>query len=182
MNGMIERLRARAERIGRAGIVGIALIAFAAAFYGSAVAPLEVEVDALRAEAARLETEFRMSGKLPRDAKATTAEQLAAFYAFFPRPESSPDWLGKIHAAAKAKGIVLQSGEYRLDRRTDQRLTRYQITLPVSGTYPQIRAFIGDVLAEVPAVALEEITLRRESAASPTIEARIRFALFLGSA
>ena len=182
MNGILEQLRAHAERIGGTGVAGIALMAFAAAFYGSAIAPLEAEVAKLRAEAARLEAKFGLGGKLPGAPNGDAGEQLATFYAFFPRSDSSPAWLAKIHAAAQAKGIVLQSGEYRLDRRADQRLARYQITLPVTATYPQIRAFIGEVLAEVPAAALEEITLRRESAASPTVEARIRFALFLGSA
>ena len=120
--------------------------------------------------------------RVPAGAKGTVAEQLAAFYAFFPPAQSSPDWLGKIHAAAKAKGLVLQSGEYKLERSTDSRLARYQIVLPVTGSYAQLRGFVGQVLADVPAAALEEITLRRESVASPRLEARIRLTLFLGSA
>jgi hypothetical protein len=52
----------------------------------------------------------------------------------------------------------------------------------VVGSYGQIRGFVGQVLADVPAAALEEITLRRESAASPTLEARIRLTLYLGRA
>jgi Tfp pilus assembly protein PilO len=96
--------------------------------------------------------------------------------------QSSPDWLGKIHAAARSKGLALRSGEYRLERAADQRFARYQITLPVVGSYAQIRGFVGQVLADVPAAALEDITLRRESASSPSLEARIRLTLYLGGA
>lgn len=181
MNGTLGRLRAHADRLGRAGVIGIALIAFAAAYYGSTVAPLEASLTRLRAEAAALQEKLRMGGSLARQTKVSTAEQLATFYAFFPRPDSSADWLGKIYAAAKAQGIALQSGEYRLERSPDQRLARYQITLPVTGSYAQLRAFVGAVLTDVPAAALEEISLRRESVSSPTLEARVRFTLFLGS-
>jgi Tfp pilus assembly protein PilO len=181
MNGSMGRLRAHAERIGWPGVAGVALFAFGAIFYGSTIVPLESELANLRTEATKLEEQLRMGGKLARSAKSNTAEQLATFYAFFPRSDSSPNWLAKINAAAKTHGITLQSGEYRVERRAEQRLTRYQITLPVVGSYGQIRAFVGEVLAEVPAAALEEITLRRDNVASPIVEARIRFTLFLGS-
>jgi len=177
----VARLREKVEAIGTAGVVGLALLVFAVTLYATAVAPLGQERARLRAEADRMRDRLQMSGS-PAGAKGTLAEQLATFYAFFPPPQSSPDWLGKIHAAARAKGLVLQSGEYRLERSPDLRLARYQITLPVTGSYAQLRGFIGQVLADVPAAALEEITLRRESVASPRLDARIRLTLYLGSA
>jgi Tfp pilus assembly protein PilO len=181
MNGLVERLRESIEALGTAGVIGVALLVFAATLYGTAVVPRAAERTALQAEAERLRERLQMSGS-PAGAKGTLAEQLATFYAFFPPTQSSPDWLGKIHAAAKAKGLVLQSGEYKLERSADSRLARYQITLPVTGSYAQLRGFVGQVLADVPAAALEEITLRRESVASPRLEARIRLTLYLGSA
>jgi Tfp pilus assembly protein PilO len=181
MNPYVARLRARVESLGTAGVVGVALVVFAATLYATAVAPLSAERARLRAEAERMQQRLQMSGS-PAGVKGTLAEQLATFYAFFPPPQSSPDWLGKIHAAAKAKGLVLQSGEYKLERSPESRLARYQITLPVTGSYAQLRGFVGQVLADVPAAALEEITLRRESVSSPRLEARIRLTLYLGSA
>jgi hypothetical protein len=180
MNAVIARLRAAVDQLGRSGVVGIALLGFTVAFYFSAVAPLATELASLGAEADDLDRRLQMGGASA--SKGTPAEQLATFYAFFPSPQSSPDWLGKINAAARAKGLVLRSGEYKLERSADQRLARYQITLPVAGSYAQIRGFVGQVLADVPAVALEEITLRRESVSSPTLEARIRLTLYLRSA
>jgi hypothetical protein len=182
MNAAIAHLRAAVEQFGRAGVVGIALVAFAVAFYFSAVAPLATELAGLRVEADDLERRLQMGGPGAGGMKGTPAEQLATFYAFFPSPQSSPDWLGKIYAAARAKGLVLRSGEYKLERSADLKLARYQITLPVAGSYAQIRGFVGQVLADVPAAALDEITLRRESVSSPTLEARIRLTLYLRSA
>jgi len=180
MNAALGRLRAAVDRLGRSGVVGIALLGFTVAFYFSAVAPLATELASLRTEADDLQQRLQPGGSS--GAKGTPAEQLATFYAFFPPPQSSPDWLGKINAAARAKGLVLRSGEYKLERSADQKLARYQITLPVVGSYAQIRGFVGQVLADVPAAALEEITLRRESVSNPTLEARIRLTLYLRSA
>jgi Tfp pilus assembly protein PilO len=181
MNAAIGRLRESVEALGSTGVIGVALLVFAAGLYATAVLPLADERASLRAEAERMQTRLQMSGS-PAGRRGTLAEQLATFYAFFPPPQSSPDWLRKIHTAAKAKGLVLQSGEYKLERSSEARLARYQITLPVVGSYAQIRGFVGQVLADVPAAALEEITLRRENVASPRLEARIRLTLYLGSA
>jgi len=180
MNLLVERLRAVVESLGRVGVVGVALAAFAAALYFSAVVPLANERAALRAEAEDLERRLRVGGVAA--GKGTPAEQLATFYAFFPASQSSPEWLGRINAAARANGLVLRAGEYKLERAVGDKLLRYQVTLPVVGSYAQIRGFVGQVLADVPAAALEEITLRRESASSPALEARIRLTLFLRSA
>lgn len=181
MNPTVARLRAKVEALGAAGVVGVALLVFAVTLYATAVAPLGRERARLSAEAEQMQQRLHLSGS-PGGSKGSLAEQLARFYAFFPPPQSSPDWLRKINAAAKAKGLVLQSGEYKLDRSPDSRLARYQITLPVTGSYAQLRGFVGQVLADVPAAALEEITLRRESVSSPRLDARIRLTLYLGSA
>jgi hypothetical protein len=180
MSPGVGRARAAVEQLGRAGVVGIALGTFAAALYFSAVAPLATELADLRAEADDLDRRLQLGGAAA--SQGTPAEQLATFYAFFPSPQTSPDWLAKINAAARAKGLVLRAGEYKLERSAGEKLARYQITLPVAGSYAQIRGFVGQVLADVPAAALEEITLRRESVSSPTVEARIRLTLYLRSA
>jgi Tfp pilus assembly protein PilO len=179
---MINELRARMEGLGWAGVAGIALAVFAVALYFFSIAPLERALAERRVEAAALQERLRMGEPIGREPKAGANEQLATFYSFFPASTSSPDWLGKIHAAATSKGLVLQSGEYKLERRPDQKLARYQITLPVTGSYGQIRNFLSEVLAEVPAAALEDITLKRESATSAMLEGRIRLTLYLGSA
>lgn len=179
MRDFIDRARSEIERLGRLGVAGIALLVFAATYQLTAVAPLDAELSELRTQADALRKRLSMHGS-PADApRAGAPEQLATFYAFFPAAQSSPDWLGKIHLAARAKGLQLQSGEYALERTADQKLARYRITLPVVGSYAQIRGFVAQVLADVPAAALDEISLRRESVSSPALEARIRLTLYL---
>lgn len=181
MNGWVERLRREVGRLGTAGVVGIGLIVFAVAFYFSAVRPAEQARDALRAEAGELERELRMGGSLA-SREATPSEQLAAFYAFFPAAATTPELLKRINAAAESKGLVLQSGEYRMQRAAGARLGRYEITLPLKGSYAQIRGFVAEVLAAVPAAVLEEVNLRRENIQSARLEARVRFTVYVGGA
>jgi hypothetical protein len=175
----LGRLREELERLGWPGVVGLGLLAFAVMIAVSALLPLRAEVARLRSEADELQ---RRIGGGERAARPQVRDQLATFYAFFPPSGSSPDWLGKIHAIAQAKGVQLASGEYRLERAPSPRLRRYQMTLPVQGTYAQIRGFVGEVLEQVPAAVVEEVSLKRESVESQRVEARVRLTLYLGSA
>jgi hypothetical protein len=55
------------------------------------------------------------------------------------------------------------------------------MTLPVRGSYTDVRGFVNDVLDTVPAIALEELVLKRESVDEPELEAQVRFLLYLGA-
>jgi hypothetical protein len=176
----LGRLREELERLGWPGVVGLGLLAFAALIAVSTLLPLRGEVVRLRDAADALQR--RIGGGDRAGARPQAQEQLATFYAFFPPPDSTPDWLGRIHSIAQAKGVQLASGEYRLERAASPRLRRYQMTLPVQGTYAQIRGFVGAVLEQVPAAVLEEVSLKRENVETQRVEARVRLTIYLGSA
>ena len=179
MNALLRELRDAAGRLGWTGRLGLVLLAAALVLHVVRVMALEREIDALQTEAGNLQQRLRSGQGLGSKPNETSAEQLAAFYAYFPTSDAAPALLGKIHAAAAANGIVLRSGEYKFDRQPDQKLARYSITLPVVGSYSQLRKFIATVLADVPAGAIDEIQMRRESIANTTLEARIRLSLYL---
>ena len=179
MKALLDPLRERVDALGRAGVVGIALLAFCAVAWFSGLGPARDERDQLRAESDKLERRNRSAQSAAR--VPTAPEQLATFYAFFPSAASTPEWLGRIHAAAKANGLTLTTGEYKLAKAGSPRLVRYQITLPVQGTYPQIRGFIGAVLQDVPAAVVEELALKRDNAESARLEARVRITVYLAA-
>lgn len=87
--------------------------------------------------------------------------------------------LGDVQVAAAHNGLSLEKGEYRLLRDAQFPLARYQITLPVSGSYAQVRGFVNEVLDRVPSAALEDLTMKRESIGAPQLESRVRLVLFL---
>ena len=182
MNPYVARLREKVEALGTAGVVGVALLVFAATLYATAVAPLAQERARLQAEAephaATPEDErfppWRAEARSPNSSRRSTRSSR--------RRRARPTGSARSTRRRKPRASCSQSGEYKLERSPDSRLARYQITLPVTGSYAQLRGFVGQVLADVPAAALEEITLRRESVSSPRLDARIRLTLYLGSA
>lgn len=176
-----SQIRDAVDRIGIYGVIGVALLIAVITVYFAVLVPMTHNVSALNGQVEALQKEFRMSGKRFRR-PATANEQLQNFHAFFPRLQSTPEWLGKIDAAAKANDLTLRAGEYKLEHRTDERLMRYQMILPVSGTYTQIRGFLAGVLKSLPAASIDEISLQRDDIKKSTVEARIRLTLYLASA
>jgi Tfp pilus assembly protein PilO len=159
------------------GLLGLTLAIVAIGFYAAGVRPLQARAAGLKSEAETLAEQLGTRG--PVAPPPTQRSQLSNFYAFFPVIESLPELLGRVQAAANANHLQLEKGEYRLSQEREFPLARYQVTLPVRGTYPQVRGFVNDVLDAVPAAALEELALKREQASDPEVEARVRFAVFL---
>lgn len=167
--------------LGWAGALGVMLIVFAAAFYISAVKSLKQETTARREEATRLNARLRIGMSSPAAIKPGLPQQLHTFYEFFPPPRTLPDWLARLNEIAGKHGLALERGEYKWIQERGWRLQRYQMILPVKGNYEQIRAFVADLLVAVPALAVNEITLKREGIAATTVEAQIKLTLFLGA-
>lgn len=161
------------------GWAGLALLAVALGVYAFGIRPGTVRLHALEREAVEL---ARQTGGRAQPAEPVTGRgQLSNFYAFFPLSEALPDVMARIEAAAREHDLVLERGEYRFGREPEFRLARYQMTLPVRGSYSDVRGFVNDVLDTVPAIALEELVLKRETVDEPELEAEVRFLLYLGA-
>ena len=178
---MIGRLTARmhqwTDALGAAGIVGIGLAVFAAALYASSVAPARDELKRLQTHAARADSDGG-EGYAHLNAAASSAEQLERFQRRLPPFSEAPALVLKLHAIAAANGVVLETGEYQPLRDRNTNITRYQITLPLKASYPQVRLFLAQLLDEVPAVSLDEISIRRESIDARAAETRVRLTAY----
>ena len=170
------------EKIGWPGLAGLACGLAALLLQATVGSSLALQRDGLQAQASAWRERLQTSGVAGPSRDESTTAQLIRFYAGFPGVESAPDWLARIQAAARHSGIVLQAGEYRLEQRSGERLQRYAIVLPVRGSYAQLRGFVDRVLSDIPSAALDDIELRRESATSPALDARIRLTLYLKAA
>ena len=62
-------------------------------------------------------------------------------YEFLKKERSTADWLAKLHGIGTATGVQLRSASYRTQP-TEGRIERYEIVLPASGSYAQIRDFL----------------------------------------
>ena len=140
-----------ADQIGIAGVAAIALLALALAFSHLVLNPLQQRSAALQ---------DRMSRKGP--AAQPGADKVAAVYEYLKKDEDTTDWLAKLHGIAGATGVQVKSASYRTQP-TDGRIVRYEIVLPVSGNYAQLRDFLKRALAEIPVLSLDQLNLKRES-------------------
>lgn len=171
------RLRTAIERLGRVGGFGLALLFGCAVFFVAAVRPVEQELEALQEQ--RVAEELaRRSGRPVVDSVA----QLNEFMDFFPQAGSITHWLGRVYAAAGKERLLLVQGTYKVRGESGVGLVAYQVTLPVRGTYLQVRRFIGQVLADVPAASLESVQFQRERSADGAIDAKVVFALHVREA
>jgi hypothetical protein len=165
----LRRLDLRRE-LGPLGSAALALLAAALAFAAFVVQPLELKSRSLAARVARTPA--------PEGAPASAAaEQLGALYQYLGKAEQTTDWLAKLYAIGRATGVELQSASYRSEQAG--RIERYQIVLPVSGSYLQMRQFLDRALAEIPVLSLDQMTLKRESRREGAVQAELHLTLHM---
>lgn len=144
-------------------LVAGGLLAFGGGLYFSVVAPAQDELEAMQSRLLALREEARAAehakSKLT---QLSTPSQLAAFYKFFPSERSIPDWIEKISGAAARNHLNLNQAEYQVIRDKTSKLLLYQVTLPVKASYPNLRGFIGDVLAGIPIASLDNVKFERK--------------------
>ena len=161
------------ERIGIAGIAAIALLAAALLFSNFVVRPLEGRNSLL------VETSARHGRKA--DA-GVPGEKVAAVYAYLQKEEATTDWLAKLHGIGSATGLQLRSASYKT-LPAEGRIVRYEIVLPVSGSYGQIRDFLKRTRAEIPVLSVDQLTLKRverkEAGAPSALQAELRLTLHM---
>lgn len=103
-------------------------------------------------------------------------------------PVSSPQWLATLPGAAERQqrladllelGIRLGLDGARTEHRltTSEGLERLRVTMPVSGSYAQLRRFIAAALAHDPALSLDAVKLRRASPLATEVDAELQWSL-----
>ena len=170
------RLRAAVHHLGRVGAFGVALLFGTAVFYFSALRPAQEEFAAMQR---RLERAERLAPNPRGSATSSTMEQ---FVEFFPSLDSTPRWLRSVYSIAEREKLELLQGTYRLSEDPALMIARYRISLPVRGSYLQIRRFIAGTLNEVPIASLEGVVFQREKVSDGAVEASVTFTLHLRSA
>ena len=164
-----QRLR---TELGLLGIASLVLIACGIAFQAAVLQPLEARRSALEQRVAQGLAQGRS-----KHADAAPGASLPRFYRHFESGEDAPTQLARLHGIGKAAGLDLRSAQYRVDK-SGPRIVRYEITLPLSGTYAQIRAFLTNALAEMPVLSLDQVLLKKDRSDGPVL-ADVRMTLHL---
>ncbi|MCC7199290.1 MAG: type 4a pilus biogenesis protein PilO [Gammaproteobacteria bacterium] len=167
----------RRPRVDRLGGTGLALLTASAVLSFSTLLPLRHQVQGLRDEVTSLEAAAQSGNGRP----ASQAMQASALLSKLPTRSDLPAVLSGVLAQATAAGLKLERGTYEFTPAKSGQIARYRVTLPVSGTYGQVRRFVEGTLATLPAVALEGLRLEREGIASERLSANLQFAVMVRS-
>lgn len=87
--------------------------------------------------------------------------------------------LQALQDAGRAAGIELKRLDYRMADDKGSRLRQYQIMAPITGSYPRVREFIGIALEKIPALALDHVSFQKRKLQDPSVDAELRFTLFI---
>lgn len=172
MAKMLETLLYRVQRLGRAGGLGAALMAAALIVEAGLVRPMQAE----RAELAARNEQLRLASLAQRRAQTSAQEQSA-----MPLSPAAEAALRQLFQAAEEEGLDLEQGDYKLTDESGTPRRRYLLTLPVTGPYPAIRAFLAKALNNDHALALNAVELRREVIEDADLDVILRFTLYLGA-
>ena len=151
------------HELGAVGTAALVVLAAAGVFLVMVLQPLQQE-------RARLESALSKNKSKPE------TQNLNEFYGFLQSKQETTDALAKLYAIGTATGVDLQSGTYKTQA-VGARLERYELALPVSGSYAQIRDFLNRALAEIPSLSLDQMTLRRDGRNQGAVQAELRLTL-----
>lgn len=167
------------HRIGWLGIAGVALILLGIATLLFSSLHLEPVVERDREGLAQALADTRSRPRPITEERQSPGARLEQFYGDFPVVADIPATLGTLVTLAAANGLALEQGQYRLGAEPAGSLLRYEMKLPVRGSYRQIRGFVEAVLVEVPSYALDGIEFKREAVRDTALDAVLDFSLYV---
>lgn len=155
------------------------LIVVALALQALVVGPLEQRVDSLLVDrkGPRDGALDRLGDELARN--ESPRAQLASFYDHFARGERLADRLARVYTIAHSLNVEMKHADYRLIGQPDRKIDRYQMILPVQGSYPTVRAFITASLREMPTMSLDQVQFQRKNVGDGAVDAQITFTFYL---
>lgn len=171
------RLRYYARQLGWPGLTGMALIMACLVFAVGVLLPETRRLDQLTQELEKLreETPQRPDTWVDRSPQAS----LNTFYDFLPDEKEALSQLGVLLYTANSNDLLPEKATYKNDQHQQAAFSRYQVNLPMRGTYADIRTFINQALNALPSLALNEISLIRQDTGTDVVEANLRFTLFM---
>src|ERR1051325_2606967 len=129
-----EQLYRLRDELGAMGMAALALFVAAGAFMTLVLQPLKEQNRTLRAQARMIDN--------PAPPAAASGEKLAAVYDYLRKPEQTTDWLAKLYAIGHSTGVELAQATYKSQTAPGGKLERYEIVLPLTGSYTQMREFL----------------------------------------
>ena len=136
------------------------------------------EVDAASADA---DSAARHAAR-PADNGATArASESGAerFLASFPTADARQARVATLLELAGHHALEIRRSEFQLGKDKESGLLRYSVSMPLSGSYAQLRGFVEDALACDAALSLDRLRLRRASSDASLVEAQLTWSFYM---
>lgn len=163
------------HRMGVTGAVALALTALAlllSAWLQPSIATARREL--AREQMAQQEALARRPATVAALGPVDAREQM---HAVIPLLRQRGESVARLLDLAAGSGVVFERGEYAVENQEPD-LSRLRITLPVAGSYGQIRAAIARLLNGLPNAALDAIDIERPNPDAPALGATLRLSLY----
>ncbi len=175
-NHWIQVLRYKLRQLGWQGLVGLSLIFGSLSYLIIVAAPKAHQLQQLQMELTTLKANPKQNVSNRSDREKSAVSNI--FYDVLPTQTEANSKISAILRVATDNGLVVNKVEYEQPLAVSP-LIHYQIKLPLTGSYLQIRQFINQVLNTLPSIALSDISLKREDIATDSVDAQIQFTLYL---
>lgn len=161
------------------GLLSALMIGSASLFHWLVLTPAilqlehnQISLHGLQVQAAQFSPEF--------ENKKNSLTQLSQIYELFPVNHSTTlsEDLEELYSIVQEHNLVIEKASYQLATDSENQLDRYNILLPVKGSYPQLRLFIAQLLSDMPHLVLETVSFSRTTKEDPVVEAQLQFTLY----
>lgn len=162
------------QHVGMYGLVGLVALVLAGGVWFGVHEPAEAESQRLlRAKVKQLSDARNAASSAAtsqRDARDLARESL-------PGERERASVVRRVLALAEASKLRVERSDYTLQTE-EPRLQRLRMTLPLGGSYTQVRQFIGQLLNRMPNVALDSLQIDRPDSAAGELQTTVRLSIF----
>jgi len=178
MNEVLARLRFAAAQAPMLPLLALILVLAATATHLLVLPAREGAIADTKQRAAMLEREARRAALERRGQRNSPEDTRETLLQPFPGEALLNAQLGRLIELAAEHAVQLPGGDYRLVRGKAGLFDRYVLNLPVTGSYRAIRAFVQTARNEFPALAVEDMSMSRESIDQADVAGQLRFVIF----
>ena len=106
-------------------------------------------------------------------------KRLAEFYNVLGEDAYREQQIKTVFGIAGKTGVHLNQAEYKVAVQKNGKFRTYEISLPLTGSYTQIREFCEKTLLAIPFASLDEMSFKRDNVSNTMLETKLRFTFYL---
>ena len=161
--------------LGPSGRFGVLLLMAALGVGAFSIAPMQRVSDA--------QEELRSAPVIILAAPAATdtalQDPLIKFYQGFPKAKAFVPQITRLYKFADNEGLRILGGTYQAETDVQHNILRYRLSLPMKGSYVQVRRFLRRTLADFPTMTVNRVVLQRSSIGEAGVEAQVELIWYL---